>query len=83
MSESQSCDFDREFDAGEMGCGELVYKLWFLLNDMKAGQTIKVTALDRGAPQDMPAWCELTGHQLVRAEHPEYLIRRKADETTS
>jgi tRNA 2-thiouridine synthesizing protein A len=42
-----------------------------------------VTALDRGAPQDMPAWCELTGHQLVRAEHPEYLIRRKSDEVTS
>jgi len=76
MSEASRTKPDREWDAGDMGCGELVYKLWFLLAEMETGQVLKVIALDPGAPQDMPAWCELTGHKLVRSEHPEYLIQK-------
>ena len=69
--------FDVEWDAGEMGCGDLVLQLRFRLNDMSGGQVLKVTARDSGAPEDMPAWCRLTGHTLLHAAHPEYFIRRK------
>lgn len=69
--------YDQEWDAGEMGCGELVMKLKIKLSEMKGGECLKVTALDEGAPEDMPAWCKLTGHTLVSAQHPYYLIRKK------
>ncbi len=41
------------------------------------GTLLEVTARDLGAPEDLPSWCRLTGHELVAAEHPVYLIRRR------
>jgi tRNA 2-thiouridine synthesizing protein A len=66
-----------EWDAGDMGCGELVLELRLRLQTMQAGQIMKLCARDPGAPEDLPAWCRLTGHILSRAEHPNYWIKRK------
>ncbi len=41
------------------------------------GALFRLRATDPAAPEDIPAWCRLTGHALVSAEHPLYLIRRK------
>lgn len=68
---------DAAWDAGDLGCGELVLELRLLLRSMPAGSTLELRAVDPGAPQDIPAWCGLTGHTLVRASHPTYWIRRK------
>jgi len=68
---------DAEWDAGDMGCGDLVLELRLRVQALGPGKVLKVTAHDPGAPEDLPAWCRLTGHTLVRAEHPEYWIRRK------
>ena len=65
------------WDAGDMGCGELVLALRLRLSALPAGGVLKVTATDPAAPEDLPAWCRLTGNPLVRMNHPEYLIRRK------
>ena len=69
--------YDNEWDAGDLGCGELVLALRGRLEAMRPGQVLKLTALDTGAPADIPAWCRLTGHALVLEQHPVYLIRRK------
>ena len=68
---------DFEWDAADMGCGELVLELKRRLDRMRAGQILRVTARDPGARADMPAWCRLTGHRLLSEEHPVYLIRRR------
>lgn len=65
------------WDAGDMGCGDLVLELRVRLSAVLPGGVLKVTARDPGAPQDMPAWCRLTGNLLVSSNHPEYWIRRK------
>jgi tRNA 2-thiouridine synthesizing protein A len=75
MKDSDSTD--EEWDAGSMGCGELVLQLSRKLKAMEAGQTLKVTALDSGAPEDLPAWCNLTGHILLKSAHPQYWIQKK------
>ncbi|HSW38278.1 MAG TPA: sulfurtransferase TusA family protein [Acidobacteriota bacterium] len=67
-----------EWDAGDMACGDLVLELRTRLHALKSGQTLKVIATDRGAPQDIPAWCRMTGHALFASRHPAYWIRRKA-----
>lgn len=69
--------FDELWNAGDMGCGDLVLELRSRLRSMRAGQVLKVTARDPGAPEDLPAWCGLTGHRLVLASHPDYWIQRK------
>jgi tRNA 2-thiouridine synthesizing protein A len=60
-----------------LACGELVLTLRVRLRDMPAGAVLRVIASDPAAPEDLPAWCRLTGHRLLAAEHPEYLIQRK------
>ena len=68
---------DAEWDAGDMGCGDLVLELRVRVEALAAGRVLRLTARDPGAPADIPAWCRMTGHALVSAQHPTYLIRRK------
>jgi len=68
---------DTVWDAGDMGCADLVLELRLRLRAMQPGQIIKLCARDPGAPHDLPAWSRLTGHLLLRAEHPNYWIKRK------
>jgi tRNA 2-thiouridine synthesizing protein A len=68
---------DAEWDAGDLSCGDLVLDLRRRIQSLRIGQTLKVVARDPGAPADLPAWCRLTGHTLVRAEHPLYWVRRE------
>lgn len=53
------------FDAGHMGCGELVMLLRLRLK-AAPGQLLCVISLDSGAPEDLPAWCRMTANVLVR-----------------
>ena len=54
--ESSPVNFDQEWNAGELGCGDLVLELRRRLREAP-GQMFKVIALDLGAPEDIPAWC--------------------------
>lgn len=67
------------WDAGGMGCGELVMQLRRRLSVMEPGSLFELVAQDPGAPEDLPAWCRLTGHGLVASKHPVYLIRRRME----
>lgn len=68
---------DLEWDAGDLGCGDLVLELMNRTKAMAPGQVLRLVALDPGAPADIPAWCRMTGHALLSAQPPVYLIRRK------
>ena len=68
---------DAQWDAGAIGCGELVMELRLHLEPLRPGAVLHIVAKDPGAIEDMPAWCRLTGHRLVRAEPPHYWIQKK------
>lgn len=68
---------DEKWDAGDLGCGELIGELRRRVKALQPHQTIHVIAKDLGAPLDIKAWCRLTGHALKQAQHPDYLIERK------
>jgi tRNA 2-thiouridine synthesizing protein A len=68
---------DMEWNAGSMGCGDLVLELRLRIERLQPGQILKLIATDAGAPEDLPAWCRMTGHVLVYSHHPNYLIKRK------
>ena len=65
-----------EWDAGHMGCGEVIMLLRRRMQALDPGEVLKLIARDPGAPVDMPAWCRLTGRRLLRANHPEYWIEQ-------
>ncbi|MBI1839918.1 MAG: sulfurtransferase TusA family protein [Verrucomicrobia bacterium] len=67
---------DAAWDAGDQGCGELALELRMRLERLKPGEVLLLTTRDLGAPQDVPAWCGLTGHALLREAVPHYWIRR-------
>jgi tRNA 2-thiouridine synthesizing protein A len=72
-------NFDREWNAGELGCGDLVLELRLKLRE-SPGNILKVIAVDPGAPADIPAWCRMTGNELVAQdlETQAYFIRAKS-----
>ncbi len=70
-------EWDTEWDAGDLACGDLVLELRQRLAAMQPGAVVRVVARDPGAPADLPAWCGMTGHRLVFARHPEYGIERR------
>ncbi len=71
-------DHQREWDAGDLGCGDLVIHLRFLMKEMAPGEVIRVHATDSGARHDLPAWCRMTRETLVHhdLEQHFYWIRR-------
>jgi tRNA 2-thiouridine synthesizing protein A len=68
---------DAIWDAGDLACGDLLLQLRGRVEAMRPGQVLHLVARDPGAPEDLPAWCRLTGHTLLAASHPVYLIERK------
>lgn len=58
-------EYAEEWNAGHMGCGELLIELRKRLKRMP-GRTIRLVALDPGALEDIPAWCRLTSNRLLR-----------------
>ena len=65
------------WDAGDMGCGELLIHLAVRMRALAPGQIFELHAQDSGAVEDIPSWCRLTGHTLEYAQHPVYRIRRR------
>jgi tRNA 2-thiouridine synthesizing protein A len=68
---------DAVWDAGSMGCGDLVLELRNRLRALEPAAVLAVRAEDPAAPIDLPAWCGLTGHTLLCARHPDYWILRR------
>jgi tRNA 2-thiouridine synthesizing protein A len=72
---------DDQWDAGDLGCGELVIHLRTRLRAMP-GKVLKLIARDPGAPADIPAYCRMTGHQLLREDPATfcYWIRARVEQ---
>lgn len=65
------------WDAGDTSCGDLVLELRERLQGLPPGALLRVRSLDPGAVEDIPAWCRVTGHALLSATHPDYLLCRR------
>ena len=68
---------DVVWDAADLACGVLLLALRGRMEAMRPGEVLRLVAQDAGAPEDVPAWCRLTGHALLSAQHTVYRICRK------
>ncbi|MBE97105.1 sulfurtransferase TusA family protein [Marinobacter sp.] len=57
---------DRTLDASGLRCPMPLLKTKLELNSMSPGQELEVIATDAGSARDIPAFLELSTHQLVR-----------------
>jgi len=74
---SEAPHADAEWDAGDLGCGEVLVMLRSRMRGIAPGQVLRLTVRDRGAPEEMPAWCRMTQRRLLRADHPNYWIEQR------
>jgi len=70
---------DRHLDAGQSACGELLVLLHIQMRNLKEEQVLHLVGYDRGAIQDIPAWCRMTGHRLLSMvdERPAHFLIQK------
>jgi TusA-related sulfurtransferase len=65
------------YDVGAKGCADgPLEEIAGLMRRMSSGQTLEVHAVAPSVAEDLPAWCRLTGHELIEQEGEHYLIRR-------
>ncbi|MEJ2129893.1 MAG: sulfurtransferase TusA family protein [Woeseiaceae bacterium] len=67
------------WNAGDAGCGSLAAGLKRYMDTIGPGEVLEVLARNEGAPADIPSWCRVTGHHLVDADHPVYVLMKKID----
>jgi tRNA 2-thiouridine synthesizing protein A len=69
---------DAFYDAGDQGCADgPLDEVAAQLRRLAPGQTLEVRAMDPSVANDLPAWCRMTGHELVTSAGDRYLIRRR------
>ena len=71
--------FDEVFDSVDRGCGDFILELRQQVAALPAGAVLMVARRDAGAPVEVPAWCRLTGHLLLEAQPPFYLIQKRME----
>lgn len=64
-----------EIEMGSLGCGDLIYELREQLTRASAGQIVRIVSDDPGAFSEIPAWCRMSGHALLEADPPFYVIQ--------
>ena len=67
-------EFDLYINMSDKLCSELLVRLKQASAALKSGQVLKVSAYGPGSGEDIKAWCELIGHQLVHQEGDDYFI---------
>ena len=71
---------DAMCDGGDLDCGSgLLLIIRDAMKPLPPGGLLEVRSREISVKEDLPAWCRLTGHHLVSADHPLYFIRRKED----
>lgn len=70
-------DFDEIYDSVDRGCGDFIMDLRGVMAGLHPGAVLMIASRDAGAPVEIPAWCRLTGHLLVAAEPPFFLVRKR------
>ncbi len=59
---------DKTLDCVGLYCPMPIVKTAQEIKKLKTGEILEVLADDKGIKQDMPAWCETTGHECLGIE---------------
>ena len=59
---------DQSLDCIGLYCPMPIVKTAEKIKQLKQGEVLEVVADDKGITQDMSAWCQATGHELLGVE---------------
>jgi len=63
-----------ELDATGLLCPMPVIRTQDRIQELDAGDCLKVTCTDPGAINDVPAWTRINGHKVINIQHQDNLI---------
>lgn len=66
---------DQSLDCMGLYCPMPIVKTADKFKQLKLGEILEVVADDKGIKEDMPAWCEATGHEFLGMEEKDGEIR--------
>lgn len=61
-------NIDREIDVRRMLCPMPILRAEAAISEMASGAILAVRATDPGLTRDLPAWCSVNGHRLIKLE---------------
>jgi len=74
---------DHSLDCVGLYCPMPIVKTAEKIKELKPGEVLEVVADDEGIKQDMPAWCQTTGHEFLGTEEEggeiKVYVRKKRD----
>ena len=74
---------DKTLDCMGLYCPMPIVKTSAKMRELKVGEVLEVVSDDTGIKQDMPAWCETTGHECLGMEQSgdeiKFYVRKKHD----
>jgi TusA-related sulfurtransferase len=59
---------DQTLDCIGLYCPMPIVQTAKKIKELKVGEVLEVVADDKGIKQDMPAWCQTTGHECLSME---------------
>ncbi len=68
---------DLSLDTSGLLCPMPVIKTQDKIATMQTGDTLEVTCTDPGALHDIPAWCRISGHEILHVLHKNQQILLK------
>ncbi len=72
-----------EVDARRLLCPMPVIRLQDCINRQPAGAKVRITCTDPGTLNDIPTWCRINGHTVVRSDEQQdefiFLVRKGSD----
>ncbi|MCK5577194.1 MAG: sulfurtransferase TusA family protein [Dehalococcoidales bacterium] len=72
---------DQNLDCTGLYCPMPIIKTADKFKQLKVGEILEVIADDTGIKEDMPAWCEVTGHEFLGMEEDGGKIRTYVKKT--
>ena len=77
----QKIPVDAVCDGGDQGCGGgLLILMLQAMKRLESGAVLEVRSTDPGVREDLPAWCRMTGNDLLAEQEGElqnrYFIRK-------
>jgi tRNA 2-thiouridine synthesizing protein A len=68
-------DANKVLDAKGLACPMPIVKTKKAMNELESGQVLEIHATDKGAKNDLSAWAKSGGHDLVKHEEEDNVLK--------
>jgi tRNA 2-thiouridine synthesizing protein A len=65
---------DKVLDAKELACPMPIVKTKKAMDELTSGQVLEVQTTDKGAKNDLTAWAQSTGHELLDYKEENHVL---------